>query len=192
MDHSQIVPHFCGYPQSGLWKGVLPSSSECYGLFLNLVSYALLLGFTVYSWSWYLFEIRTGPQMETKELLKWRQMGCILPFNMILQTTLGEKQEMDASHYGAQLLASTSPSGGRLVSISVFERFYIQTELIAWISLCMQKGDIYEWFTKCDSVSEAINLYPWRVEDYSSAFVSQLVFSIYQESKEAVSNGRKI
>ena len=45
----KIFPHFCGYPQAGLWKGVLQSSSECYGLFLNLVSYALLLGFTVYS-----------------------------------------------------------------------------------------------------------------------------------------------
>ena len=79
---------------------------------------------------------------------------------MILQTTLGEKQEMDASHYGALLLASTSSSGGRLVSISVFERFYTLTELIAWITLCMQKGDIYEWFTKCGSVSEAISVYP--------------------------------
>ena len=49
MDHSQIDPDFCGYPQSGLWKGVLPSSSGFYGLFLELVSYDLLLGFIVYS-----------------------------------------------------------------------------------------------------------------------------------------------
>lgn len=141
-----------------------------------------------------------GTFLKSGLVLKWQQKGSLdgekwglsCPFNMILQTTLGEKQEMDASHYGALLLASTSSSGGRLVSISVFERFYTQTELIAWISLCMQKGDIYEWFTKCGSVSEAINLYPWRVEDYSSAFVSQLVFSIYQESKEAASNARKI
>lgn len=42
-------PDFCGYPQSGLWKGALQSSSGFYGLFLNLLSYDLLLGFTVYS-----------------------------------------------------------------------------------------------------------------------------------------------
>ena len=105
-----------------------------------------------------------GTFLKSGLVFKWKlngdKWGLFCPFNMILQTTLGEKQEMDASHYGALLLASTSSSGGRLVSISVFERFYTQTELIAWISLCMQKGDIYEWFTKCDSVSEAINLYP--------------------------------
>ena len=105
-----------------------------------------------------------GTFLKSGLVFKWKlngdKWGVFYPFNMILQTTLGEKQEMDASHYGALLLASTSSSGGRLVSISVFERFYTQTELIAWISLCMQKGDIYEWFTKCGSVSEAINLYP--------------------------------
>ena len=109
-----------------------------------------------------------GTSLKSGLVLKWKQKsslngdkwGLFCPFNMILQTTLGEKQEMDASHYGALLLASTSSSGGRLVSISVFERFYTLTELIAWISLCMQKGDIYEWFTKCGSVSEAISVYP--------------------------------
>jgi hypothetical protein len=39
--------------------------------------------------------------------------GLFCPFNMRLQTTLGEKQGMDANHYGALLLASTSSYGGK-------------------------------------------------------------------------------
>ena len=65
MDHSQIVPYFCGYPQSGLWKGVLPSSSGFYGLFLELVSYDLVsetYGLFLKLVPYGLFEIRPGPQ----------------------------------------------------------------------------------------------------------------------------------
>jgi hypothetical protein len=62
--------------------------------------------------------------METKELLNGDKWGLFCPFNMILQTTLGEKQEMDASHYGALLLDSMSSSGGRLVSISLLVKAF--------------------------------------------------------------------
>ena len=39
----KIFPCFCGYPQAVLWEGVLWSCSGFYGLFLELVSYDLLL-----------------------------------------------------------------------------------------------------------------------------------------------------
>jgi hypothetical protein len=77
---------------------------------------------------WHLQHIpEAGTFLKSGLVLKWNQKsslngvkwGVFCPFNMILQTTLGEKQEMDANHYGAQLLASMSYSGGRLVSISV-------------------------------------------------------------------------
>ena len=67
-----------------------------------------------------------GTFLKSGLVFKWKlngdKWGLFCPFNMILQTTLGEKQEMDASHYGALLLASTSSSGGRLVTISVLAK----------------------------------------------------------------------
>ena len=57
------------------------------------------------------------------ESLNRDKRGLSCPFNVALQTTLGEKQEMDANHSGAVLLASTSSSGGRLISISVLVKF---------------------------------------------------------------------
>ena len=126
MDHSQIVPHFCGYPQSGLWKGVLPSSSGFYGLFLDLVSYDLLLGFIVYSWSWHLFEIRTGLQME----IKWRQMGFILPFQYDSPDNPGRK-----AGDGCQSLWST------IVSQHVFLRGKVSEHICIWKVLHTNRTD---------------------------------------------------
>ena len=44
--------------------------------------------------------------------------------HMRLQTTLGEKQGMDANHYGALLLASTSSYVGRWKNISVLVKVF--------------------------------------------------------------------
>ena len=129
MDHSQIDPDFCGYPQSGLWKGALQSSGS-YGLFLILVSYALLLGFTVYSWSWHLLEIRTGPQLATKGLLRWRKMGFILPFQYDSPDNPGRK-----AGDGCQSLWST------IVSQHVFLRGKVSEHICIWKVLHTNRTD---------------------------------------------------
>ena len=58
-----------------------------------------------------------GTFLKSGLVFKWKlngdKWGLFCPFNMILQTTLGEKQGMDSNHYGALLLASTSSYVGR-------------------------------------------------------------------------------